>query len=142
MKQILLIILGLSAFINAEFTTVGQPSGVVKDTSTLLLWQDDYSANNGNIKLATWTAAIDYCEALGLAGLEWRLPNKKELLSLVDYAQHSPSIDSVFNHTISSSYWLSTTHAYNLSSAWMVDFYDGNTYSGHKSNIHYVRCVR
>ena len=142
MKQILLTILGLSAFLNAEFTTVGQPSGVVIDTITLLQWQDDYSDNGGNIKTTTWTAAIDYCETLTLDGGNWRLPNKKELLSLVDYAKYNPSIDAVFNHTTSSNYWSSTTYVRYISHAWIVTFYDGGAGSDNKSNTYNVRCVR
>lgn len=142
MKQILLIILGLSAFLNAELTTVGQPSGVVKDTSTQLQWQDDYSVNGNSVKTATWTAAIDYCEDLGLAGGGWRLPNKKELLSLVDYTQYSPSIDAVFNHITSSRYWSSTTAADDTSYARVVYFRNGNTGSNRKSSTGDVRCVR
>ena len=143
MKQILLIMLGLSVFLNAEFTRIEQPSGVVKDTSTQLQWQDDYSDNGNNIKTATWTAAIDYCEALGLAGGGWRLPNEKELLSLVDYTVYNPSISSLYTHTtISDYYWSSTTDAKYTSSALIVYFYDGYRDHDSKSNINGVRCVR
>ncbi len=143
MRTILLIMIGLSTFLSAEFTTAGQPNGVVKDTSTLLQWQDDYSSNAGNIKSATWTAAIDYCEDLGLAGGGWRLPNKKELLSLVDYTRFIPSIDVIFNHTTTSDYyWSSTTYAGDTDRAWYVGFYYGYTYHHAKSASHAVRCVR
>jgi len=142
MKQILWIILGLSVFLNAGFTTAGQPNGVVKDTSTQLQWQDDYSANGNSIMIATWEDAIDYCATLGLAGLDWRLPNKNELLSLVDYKKYNPSIDTVFNHTTSYYYWSSTTSAYDTYYAWVVFFTDGRTYDYYKFSTRAVRCVR
>ena len=143
MKKIFLSTVMMLTVVCAEFTTVDQPSGVVKDTNTLLQWQDDYSDNASNIKIATWTAAIDYCEALGLAGAGWRLPNKKELLSLVDYAVYNPSISSTFNNTISGYYWSSTTYANYTSYAWIVGFYRGYTDDGsNKTYTRYVRCVR
>jgi len=139
MKQILLIILGLSTVLLADFTKSGN---VVTDTTTQLQWQDDYSDNGGSIKRATWTAAIDYCETLALDGGGWRLPNKKELLSLVDYTKYNPGIDAVFNHTSSNDYWSSTTSAYYTSYAWIVYFRNGYTGYNDKSGFYYVRCVR
>jgi len=142
MKPILLIMIGLSAYIHAEFTTTSQPSGVVKDTSTQLVWQDDYSDNGGSIKNATWTDAIDYCDGLSLAGGGWRLPNKKELLSLVDYSKYNPSINGIFSHTTSGFYWSSTTYADNTDDAWVVNFNGGDTDDNYKPGTNGVRCVR
>jgi len=142
MKQILLIMIGLSAYMHAEFTIENQPSGVVKDTSTQLVWQDDYSDNGGNIKSIAWTDAIDYCEGLSLAGGGWRLPNKKELLSLVDYSKHNPSINGIFSHATSSRYWSSTTGAGYTDDAWIVYFKGGYTNYGLKTSTFNVRCVR
>lgn len=139
MKQILLITLGLSAFLFADFSKV---SGVVTDSTTTLQWQDDYSDNGGNIKTSTWTGAIDYCEALALDGGGWRLPNKKELLSLVDYTTYSPSIDAVFSNNISSNYWSSTTSGDFTSYAWIVHFRNGDASYYNKSSTCCVRCVR
>ena len=142
MKKILLITLGLSALLHAGFTTVGQANGVVKDTNTQLQWQDYYNDLGGSIILVNWASAIDYCETLALDGGGWRLPNKKELLSLVDYAKYNPSIDAVFNHTTSYSYWSSTTVADRTSTAWIVYFSYGRTNNDYKSNSYLVRCVR
>ncbi len=131
--------LGLSAFLFAGFSKSG---GVVTDSVTSLQWQDDYSDNAGNIKTATWTQAIDYCEASTLGGYtNWRLPNKKELLSIVDYTTFTPAISSVFQNTSSGAYWSSTTGAGGTSGAWLVGFYDGGTGYGLTSTYD-VRCVR
>lgn len=140
MKKILLITLGLSAFLVADFSKVG---GVVTDSSTTLQWQDDYSDNGDNIKTAIWTGAIDYCEALELDGGGWRLPNKKELLSVVDYTRYNPSISTTFEYTASSNfYWSSTTRANTTGRAWLVYFSNGSTSDSDKSNTRPVRCVR
>ena len=55
---------------------------MILDSSTNLFWQKD------PVKKATWKEALDYCESLDYAGKsDWRLPNKNELLSLVDYSK-------------------------------------------------------
>jgi len=131
--------IGLSTGLLADFT---KSNGVVTDSKTTLQWQDDYSDNGNSIKQATWTAAIDYCEGLSLDGGGWRLANKKELLSIVDYGRYDPSIDTVFTDTTSDYYWSSTTRADGAHSAWIVHFDNGNTRGNSKSNSYYVRCVR
>ena len=140
MRAILLLMIGLSTSLLADFS---RSSGVVTDNITGLQWQDDYSDNGGDIKYAKWTDAIAYCEDLTLGDhSDWRLPNKKELLSIVDYRRHNPSIDTVFTHTTSDFYWSSTAHASSTDSAWFVSFYNGYTYNVNKSRGNYVRCVR
>jgi hypothetical protein len=72
-----------------------------------------------------WFAALDYCESLTLAdNTDWRLPNVKELHSIVDYSRSpdttsSAAIDPLFEVTkiINEgekidypNYWSSTTH--------------------------------
>ena len=119
-------------------------SSIVIDSNTKLQWQDDYSDNGGNIKSATWADAISYCENSSLGDYtDWRLPNKNELLSLVDYGKYNPSIDTNKFTNVGSSYcWSSTTGADYSDSAWVVDFDDGYTNGNGKSSTNYVRCVR
>jgi hypothetical protein len=93
----------------------------------------------------TWEGALTYCEGLTLANQrDWRLPNIKELGSIVDRSQFSPSIDTtVFPGTQSSGYWSSTTFVrYAASNAWSVNFYRGYMDPNLKSDSNYVRCVR
>jgi len=136
MRQILLIILGLSVAVFADFTKIGD---VVTDNISGLQWKDDAIGSP-----MTWTAAINYCENLTFdTHSDWRLPNLKELTSLVEDSKVSPSIDtSVFEHTTSNYYWSSTTYAGTTSSAWRVYFHYGYQYHRNKSNSLYVRCVR
>jgi len=55
---------------------------MIRDLSTDLFWQKE------PVKKATWKEALAYCESLDYAGhSDWRLPNKNELLSLVDYSK-------------------------------------------------------
>ena len=114
-------------------------NGTITDNVTGLIWQkeDDNTQR-------TWSDAGTYCDNLTLGGQsDWRLPSKKELISIVNYGTYSPSINTTyFPNTNSSVYWSSTTIAYNSSGAWIVLFNDGYVVIDYKSSSYYVRCVR
>ncbi|WP_457592376.1 Lcl C-terminal domain-containing protein [Hydrogenimonas sp.] len=118
--------------------------GVVTDSATGLMWQDDYSDNGGAVKLATWIEAIDYCENLTLGGYsDWRLPNIRELNSIVDLSRYRPPIDPVFQITESSRrYWSSTAETGRTSDAWYVSFSSCSRGNYDKTLVYSVRCVR
>ena len=114
--------------------------GTVTDVATGLMWQQD-----GTGSRITWEEAISYCEELSLLGYEdWRLPNFKELRSIVDYTKGNPAINTnCFPTTVSSYYWSSTTDTRQKSRAWHVYFKHGNDGWGGKSSLYfYVRAVR
>ena len=92
----------------------------------------------------TWEQAIAKCEGLTYAGYnDWRLPNIKELQSIVDYNRQSPSINiTYFLNTQNSVYWSSTTYVPGSSYAWFVNLYDGSMGFNETINVNYVRCVR
>ena len=136
MKQILLIMIGLSISLFADFTR-DDTTKIVTDNETGLQWQDNKTVYK------TWQSAINYCEALTLGDYDdWRLPNINELLSIVDDTKINPSMSSVFKSFASSNYWSSTTNAYYSSNAWLVGFYYGYQDYNNKNNSIYVRCVR
>jgi len=113
--------------------------GTVTDTSTGLMWQHTTAS------IMTWETAFSYCEGLSLAGYDgWRLPNRTELRSIVEYEKSNPAIDAdIFPDTVSSSYWSSTTYAGNSSTAWHMYFLYGSSSNGCKSSsYYYVRAVR
>lgn len=114
----------------------------ITDTVTGLEWQKATASG-----AYTWQDALDYCEDLTLPGKsDWRLPDKNELRSLVDYSRNSPAIDIVFfPDTQSLPYWSSTTLVDHTNLAWVVDFDTGIDYPGligGKSSSFYVRAVR
>jgi len=88
----------------------------------------------------------------GHAGFrDWRIPHVKELQSLVDYGQVSPTIDPTFpglTATFNSFHWSSTTAAHDPSDAWVVNFdhglvfYYGFVNSNHKGGSLDGRAVR
>jgi hypothetical protein len=117
---------------------VDNGDGTVSDTATGLTWQQ------GEAGAMTWEAALVYCENLDLAGHDdWRLPNRNELQSIVDYEKADPSIDTVFfPGAVSSAYWSATSEAYDGGGAWGAHFYGGPVYIFSKSYSYYVRAIR
>jgi hypothetical protein len=99
---------------------VDNKDGTVTDVATRLMWQ---KADSG--RGMDWEMALRYAENLTLGGHEdWRLPNAKELQSIVDYSRSpqtsdSAAIDPVFKTTVIQDpegnkqypyFWTSTTH--------------------------------
>jgi hypothetical protein len=93
----------------------------------------------------------------GFAGhRDWRLPNAKELQSIIDYEPSHPAVASAFNNgcsdgctvltcscTFADGHWSSTTVASNSDQAWRVDFGFGNVSPADKAAGRYgVRAVR
>jgi len=135
MKQILLIMIGLSVLSYADFTKSGH---IVTDSTTSLQWQDDAIGSTMD-----WQSAINHCEALTLESYsDWRLPNINELKTIIDRTKVSPAIVDGFENASSNDYWSSTTYEGNKNLAWDVDFYSGSTNYSYKGNSYYVRCVR
>jgi hypothetical protein len=123
----------------SRFTNNGD--GTITDNGTGLMWVADPAAA-GIGGTYSWSAAISACEGLAYAGhSDWRLPNAKELASIVDYERLDPAIDPLFT-TQGDYYSSSTTFADYAGSAWVVDFFYGvGEYFG-KTNPLYVRAVR
>jgi len=121
---------------------------VTTDKVTGLMWASDGNGAgccSGGTR--TWNQAIDWAEGLTFAGYsDWRLPNIRELQSLVYFCNYSPSIDPIFfPNTRVDPYWSGSTYADYLASpnsAWVVSFYDGRMVSNGKPLTCYVRAVR
>ncbi len=114
--------------------------GTVTDPDTGLMWQEDTALGT-----YTWQEALEYAENLTLGGHnDWRLPNRHELHSLINYSRFNPAIKSALvEKTESSGYWSATTYAGNMGRAWSVEFDSGRVIGyGNKSNSYYVRVVR
>jgi hypothetical protein len=128
-KLVLFFLLTLLSLTSAAQAAYIDNGDTVTDTVTGLEWQKATAPGT-----YTWQAALAYCEGLPLAGKsDWRLPDKNELRSLVDYSRYNPAIDPVFATTTqSSSYWSSTTLAGYSNYAWHVYFRYGYVYLDYK----------
>jgi hypothetical protein len=145
--------------------------GTVTDLNTGLMWEKKSmdGTDHDVSKTFVWSSAVtdtvwDWINAIntevgngiGFAGYnDWRLPNRKELESIVDAGNHLPAVDPVFNHdvsagctvltcsaTVSSFYWSATTAADDPFNAWFVDFFNGIVVNDSKGGTHFVRAVR
>ncbi|MEZ5196262.1 MAG: DUF1566 domain-containing protein [Bacteroidales bacterium] len=105
---------GINEFVDNE-------DGTITDNSTGLMWTKNDDGEGMN-----WQAALNYAESSTFADhSDWRLPNAKELQSILDYTRapsvsNSAAIDPVFNcseitdeggNTNYPFYWTGTTHA-------------------------------
>lgn len=131
-----------------EARFVDNGDGTVTDNCTGLMWQKDTADVNGDGMTAgtfddvTWQEALKYCENLEFAGhTDWRLPNVRELQSIVAYWRSVPAIDPAF-WVSTHWHWSSSSLAGNPSAAWYVDFYVGNVGIDAKGNADFVRAVR
>jgi hypothetical protein len=129
---------------------VDNGDGTVTDICTGLMWQKDMADVNGNGRLgggledaATWQDALKYCEALSFAGYyDWRLPNIRELESILDIGRWEPAIDPVFTAQYPF-YWSSSTNISMPNYAWGANVGDGTIGDEmHKLDSNYVRAVR
>jgi hypothetical protein len=95
-----------------------------------------------------WQGALDYVACLNtnnyLSHTDWRLPNRKELRSLADYSQYSPSLPSghPFTNVQAFYYWSSTTYAGSPADAWLVGMNGGVVLAVNKTSGYYVWPVR
>jgi len=132
--------------------------GTVTDNLTGLIW-----LKNANcFGTRAWSQALTDCNNLadGSCGLtdgsvagDWRLPNVKELQSLIHYGVYGPALPDtagtgkwtegdLFSGVQSSRYWSATTYASHTDHAWTVDLTRGHVSNGHKVSSYYVWPVR
>jgi hypothetical protein len=138
--------------------------GTVTDNLTGLMWLQNANCINTNYPefdtheipgdgLVTWQNALDFVEGIN-DGMypdcegnppydDWRLPNIKELHSLLDYGQY-PVLPAghPFSNLQIAYYWSSTTCSNLIDNAYCLHFRHGDTNDISKSTPHYVWCVR
>ena len=115
--------------------------GTVKDNLTGLIWLTESKC----FGLRSWTNALSDANGLadpacslsdGSVAGDWRLPNVRELQSLLDFDQVSPALpsDHPFSGVPSSKYWSSTTHVNVPSIAWGVNLSIGGVVTAGKTD--------
>ena len=126
----------------------------VKDKQTGLIWQRcslgqvwSGTSCTGNAGLYKLKNALQITKNMGGG---WRLPNIKELDSLIEQACYSPSINDVFfpntlfpsEHPTYNQYLSSSPVAYNTFYVWVVSFAEGSVGTHYRSDVNRVRSVR
>ncbi len=123
-------------------------NGTVTDKWTGLIW-----LKKANCWHVNWQTALDNAKNLasdecdlddGSKAGDWRLPNIRELHSLVDFSQDNPSLwsEHPFLKVLNSYYWSATTRVSFTSYAWVVGFNYGYVSSNVKTYTYYVWPVR
>ena len=129
---------------------------IIEDTVTGLLWQRcalgqqaTETACTGIATKMTWQEAIQASFALNDG---WRLPNIKELASIINYQCFTPPYNlTTFPNTPTSrerGFWTSTPGQKNISgeeeetTAWISDLWHGQLKRSSVMEKHYVRLVK
>ncbi|RUM34681.1 MAG: DUF1566 domain-containing protein, partial [Desulfobulbus sp.] len=108
----------------------------VYDTLTGLTWSQD--ANPGEFP-CTWPEALEAIRNLNsdlyCGYRDWRLPNRRELRSLMDYQARKPALPDghPFSNIFIHWYWSSTTAALHPGYAWYVHLEGARMFYGKKS---------
>lgn len=110
-------------------------ANTVRDLKTGLTWE----------RLAqdtqySWDEANSHCRSLG-AG--WRMPNLKELWTVVDPTRSQPSIDpEAFPNAPTGYYWTASPYVPRPAFEWIVNFYGGIAEPSDKASTNMLRCVQ
>lgn len=126
--------------------TFNKDGSEVIDKTTGLTWRRCAEGMNWNGTTCAGAAnsfTFDNAQVHARTQNGWRLPEVKELESLVDRTRSNPAIDTtVFPGTVSRWHWSSTPYASNPSSAWVVDFTYGSIYDSFRGFGLAIRLVR
>lgn len=118
-------------------TTQGNPP-CMADQVTGLTWSTE------TLAVRDWAGANVAGAGYSRCGIDagWRLPTRRELLSIVDHGAAGPAIDGgAFPATASAAYWSADAYAPDPAQAWAVDFSDGDTLHAAQAEPHLVRLV-
>ena len=114
-----------------RFTDNGD--GSVTDHLTNLVWLQNANCFNPQ----TWGTALELVNSLesgqcdlsdGSVAEDWRLPNRNEMASIMNYGQHRPAFPEghlftnipTLHHVEKTAYWTSTAYARSARSSWYI----------------------
>ena len=150
----------------APLAYMDNTDGTVTDLNTGLMWEkksDDDTIHDKDTTYSwdqAFTTHVDGLNDATFAGYDdWRVPNYKELVSILDLEMNTPAVGVAFNNeceggcdvstcsctTTGSNiyYWSSTSLASSPAFAWAVNFTTGDPAGRDKDTLsHHVRAVR
>ncbi|RWX45678.1 hypothetical protein H206_01435 [Candidatus Electrothrix aarhusensis] len=134
---------------------VDNNDGTITDIKTGLMWKrclegvEGDNCENGSPSDFTWQQALQQPRAVndasGFAGYgDWRLPNIRELITIVEEQCYNPAINlNRFPNTPSSYVWSGSPHTEDSYSGWDVYFLAGqSSYYNRRYRSYAVRLVR
>lgn len=124
----------------------GATANCITDNLTGLTWLRDGDLANGGGVVLKWESAIQIASTGSWCGYnDWRLPNIREIMSLINYSQQYTTwlIDAGFANLDTTTYWSSTTMPSNPTKAWTGSIKNGYNSEQSKANSSsYVLPVR
>ena len=107
---------------------IGQSGGACSGTATTLVW-------GGTMKAAETSTFANYTD--------WRLPNTKELASIVAFGAASPNVNQDIFPSLTMSVWTSSpvVGASALTNAWTLDFASGLLVAKHRVNTKHAQLL-
>jgi len=132
---------------------VDNGDGTIIHTKTGLMWKrcnegvTGTTCGTGAASAASWASAQGAALAANVENFaghaDWRLPNVKELQSLVETGCYGPSINITrFPNASVNRHWTGTSWSVFADNALWVDFQDGFTDTDAKSTAYVIRLVR
>ncbi|MGA7802681.1 MAG: DUF1566 domain-containing protein [Gammaproteobacteria bacterium] len=118
---------------------------LVRDRLTSLAWPRQASLSEFPLN---WAEALEFVAGLNRTGAfgyeDWRLPNRRELRSLIDHQSARPALSHghPFEDVFQGWYWTSTTAVISPAHAWYVDLGGGRMFYGGKDQSFMVWPVR
>jgi hypothetical protein len=120
-------------------------TNVIADRRSGLMWSRDAALAEYPLTWAEGLAWITDLNRSGLAGFhDWRLPNRRELFSLISHEAINPSLPDghPFLNVFTGYYWTSTTVCRLPDQAWYVHLGGARIFKGMKSGSYMVWPVR
>ncbi|MCQ3830177.1 DUF1566 domain-containing protein [Microbulbifer elongatus] len=130
-----------------------QEDGSVADTETGLIWRAcmegvaGEACDQGEPLALNWAEALTYATALDKKGAasgddDWRLPNIRELGSLLELQCAGPAINRGFFPNAAQDVWSSSPSNFHTHYSWYVDFATGALTYGEREKPKAIRLVR
>ncbi len=125
--------------------------GTISDNGTNLMWQKcivgitGINCGTGNGTAVDWQGALNEAENNNFLGYnDWRVPNIKEIASLIEHRCKNPALNTnYFPNTPNNFQWSSTPSSRVPNNSWNMIITDGYTNdSGSRGAFGYIRLVR
>lgn len=127
--------------LNSDGTAIDKKTGLTWMRCALgQIW--DGSTCTGSPQIYAWRQTLETAANTRFAGRsDWRVPNKKELQSLLEYRCVNPAINlTAFPNATNHWFWSSSPYSRNFGSEWILHFDTG--FDAYGSNDYAIRLVR